>query len=189
LALNTQICFGPEIGKGRELANFIPHSILLQFLLRLANPRHFRMGINHTRNRIVIYVAVFRTYMFRRRDTFLFHLVREHRSESDVADTLDVWHAGVELVLDHDAPPRIDLDTNVIEVEAFDVWPATDGNENNIGIELIRVPDMPSLLATRQLKATHHLLLSVLCWLCRDDRLLRREDFCAHLELEALLSP
>jgi len=51
------------------------------------------------------------------------------------------------------------LDTNVFEVEAFDVWPAIDGNEDNIGIELIRVPDMPSLLATRQLKATHRLLL------------------------------
>ena len=127
--------------------------------------------------------------MFGRRDTFLFRLVREHRSESDVADELDVWHAGVELAVDHDAPARIDLDTNVFEVEALDVWPAIDGNEDNIGIELIRVPDMPSLLATRQLKATHHLLLSVLCWLCRDDRLLRREDFCAHLELEALLSP
>jgi len=46
--------------------------------------------------------------------------VREHRSQSDVADALDV-DTGVELVVDHDAPAQINFDANVFEVEAFDV--------------------------------------------------------------------
>ena len=96
--------------------------------------------------------------------------MREHRSQSDVADALDV-DTGVELVVDHDAPAQINFDANVFEVEAFDVWPATDGNENNICIELIRVPDMPSMFETRELKATHRLLLSVLCGLRHDNHL------------------
>jgi len=36
-------------------------------------------------------------------------------SESDIANALDVGHAHVELVADHDAPARIDFDTNFIE--------------------------------------------------------------------------
>ncbi len=67
--LNIQIRFGPGIDKEREPANFMLHSILLQVLFRLANPRNFRMGINHTRNLIIIHVAVSRAYMFRRRCT------------------------------------------------------------------------------------------------------------------------
>ncbi len=123
--------------------------------------------------------------MFRQRDAFLFHLVSEHRSERDVPDALDVWHVCVELVLDHDAPARI------FEVEAFDVWLETDGNENNIGIELIKVPVMRSPLAIQELKATHRLLLSIICGFRREDHLpilLHREVLCAQLEPETLLS-
>jgi hypothetical protein len=63
--------------------------------------------------------------------------VGEHRSKSDIADTFDVRNAGVELVVDHDAPSRIDFDANVFEVEAFDIWPTADGDENNIGVDLM----------------------------------------------------
>lgn len=49
------------------------------------------------------------------------------------------------LLIDHDAPARIDLNTDIFEVEAFDVWPAADGDEHNIGFELykysITLPD------------------------------------------------
>jgi hypothetical protein len=63
--------------------------------------------------------------------------VGKHRSESDIANTLDVRNAGIELVVDHDAPARIDFDTDVFEVEAFDIWPTADGDENNVGLELM----------------------------------------------------
>jgi len=41
------------------------------------------------------------------------------------------------LVVDHDAPSRIDFDANVFKAEAFDIWPTANGNENNIGLKLI----------------------------------------------------
>jgi hypothetical protein len=63
--------------------------------------------------------------------------VGEHRSESDIADTSDIRDTGVELVVDHDAPSRIDFDANVFKAEAFDIWPTANGNENNIGLKLI----------------------------------------------------
>jgi hypothetical protein len=46
--------------------------------------------------------------------------VGEHQSESDIANTFDVRNARFELVVDHDAPARIDFDANVDEVEGFD---------------------------------------------------------------------
>ena len=65
-----------------------------------------------------------RAYIFCRGDIFLFRLVSEHRSESDIADTFDVRNADVELVVDHDVPSRINFDANIFEIEAFDIWPA-----------------------------------------------------------------
>jgi hypothetical protein len=41
------------------------------------------------------------------------------------------------LVVDYDTPARVDFDTDVFEVEAFDIWPTADGDENNIGLELM----------------------------------------------------
>jgi hypothetical protein len=40
--------------------------------------------------------------------------VREHRPESDVADALDIGHARVELVVNYDAPARINFDANLL---------------------------------------------------------------------------
>ena len=85
------------------------------------------------RNRLVVRVIVFRD----RRDALLLCLWAKH-------DVLDVRYARVELVVDRDSSARIDLNTGVFEVEAFEafiVWPVADGDEHNIGFELYKVPD------------------------------------------------
>jgi hypothetical protein len=63
--------------------------------------------------------------------------VGEHRSEGDITDTSDVRNAGVELVVDHNASARINFDADIFEVEVFDIWPTANGDENNVGLELI----------------------------------------------------
>ena len=52
------------------------------------------------------------------------------QSESDIVDIFHVGNAGVELVVDYDAHAQLDFDVDAFEVEAFDVWPATDGDEH-----------------------------------------------------------
>jgi hypothetical protein len=67
---------------------------------------------------------------------------------------LHVRHAPVESVVDHDEPTRIDLDTDVFEIEAFDVWSATDGDQHNTGLG-----PMERRLCTAEkenFKTTHH---------------------------------
>ena len=60
-------------------------------------------------------------YIFRCCDQILFRFVSKYRSESDVADALDVRKAGVKSFVDYDAPTQIDFDADTFEVEAFDV--------------------------------------------------------------------
>ncbi len=192
LALGVQIRLGPRIGEEREPANFILHPILLQVLLGLTNPRHFRMRIYHARNRLIIHVAMSRAYIFSCRDAFLFRLVGEHRSERNITDAFNVRNAGVELVVDHDAPARIDFDADVFEVEALDIWPTADSNENNIGLELRDFRLRPRWQRhMRGLRTTHRLLFAVLRSLRRDGHLpinlLGGNDFCAQLKMEPLL--
>ena len=91
----------------------------------------------HARDRLIIRVAVSRAYIFRGRDAFLFRLVGVHRSASDIADTFDIRDASIELVIDHDTLARIDFNADVFEIEAFDIWPTTGGDKNNIGLELM----------------------------------------------------
>ena len=70
--------------------DFIPHSVLLQVLLRLVDSFHLRMRIHHARSRLIIHVTVSRAYVLRRG----------------------------QLVIDYDAsaPARIDFDTGLSEV-------------------------------------------------------------------------
>ena len=70
-------------------------------------------------------------------DALLLYLASEHRTKRDITYTLDFRHARVELVVDHDAPARIDFDADLFEIEAFYVWPAADGDEHGIRLEFL----------------------------------------------------
>ena len=94
------------------------------------------MRIYDARDSAVVHVAVPAVDVLRRGDPFLFRLVREHGPEGHVADALDVRHARVKLVVDHDAPARVDFDADVFEAETFDVGSAADGDEHNICLKL-----------------------------------------------------
>ena len=72
----------------------------------------------------------------RRRHAFLFCLVRKHRSESNVTDALDVRDGSVELVVNDDTALGVDLNANLLEVEASCDWAAADGNKNDVRLEL-----------------------------------------------------
>lgn len=68
--------------------------------------------------------------------TLLLGLVSKHGSESDISDALDALDGGVELGIDDDATLVVDLDADLLKVEALGYWPATDSDENNIGGDL-----------------------------------------------------
>ena len=134
LGLGVQIRLGARIREEREPTDPVPHA-LLQVLFRLADPRHLLVRVHHARNRVIMHVAVARVNV-RRRDALLLCLVRKHWPEGDIADALNVRYARVELVVDHDAPARINFGANFFEAEAIDVWSPTDSDKDNIGLNL-----------------------------------------------------
>jgi hypothetical protein len=62
--------------------------------------------------------------------------VRKHRPESHISNALDALGRSVELVIDDDTATLVCLDANGLEVEALGDRSATDGDEDDVGLEL-----------------------------------------------------
>lgn len=60
----------------------------------------------------------------------------KHGSEGNISDALDALDGGVELGIDDDTSLVVDLDANLLEVEALGYWPTSDSDEDNIGSDL-----------------------------------------------------
>lgn len=103
--------------------------------------------------------------------TLVLRLVGQHRAKGSVADALDPLHRGVELRVDDDPPALVHLDPDLFEVEARGDGASADGDEDDVGLDL--------------------LLLSVLCVLdvevALSVPLLHVEDLVSELELHPLL--
>ena len=136
LTLGVEVRLGARVGEEREAADLVLDAVLLEFLLRLADPCDLGVRVHDARNGAVVHVTVPAVDVLRRSDPLFLCLVREHGPEGHVADALDVRHARVELVVDHDAPARVDFDADIFEAEALDVWPAADCDEHNVCFEL-----------------------------------------------------
>lgn len=123
-----------------------------------------------------------------RRRTLFLGLVCEHRTEGNITDALDVLHRGVELVIDNDTTLAINLDANLVKVEALSDGATTDGNKNNIGLDLNNV----RIGRTRSECDTYRLFLASLGRLGFDEdfavALLGADNLCAQLELDTLLA-
>ena len=162
---------GPRVGNEGELSNFILHTLLLQILFRLSNPSDLRVSVHDRWDGVVVDVSVTRLDVLDRSDTLFLSFVSEHGPKSDIADTLDARDRCVELVVDHDSTPVVNIYSDVFETETLDVWPATDRDENDVGIQ--------------------GFLLSVLGSLRLDEHfavnLLGADDLSIELELDALL--
>lgn len=96
----------------------------------------------------------------------------QHGSECGVADTSDALDGGVVLRVDDDATLVIDLDADFVEVEAVCVRPASDGDEDDVGLEGVFLAALGclGLDGDRSVVALH----------------LGAEDFGVQFELEAL---
>jgi hypothetical protein len=136
LALGIQVGLGARVRQEREAADFILDAVLLELLLRLSDPRYFRVRVYDARDRAVVHVSVSAVDVLRSGDPFFLRFVREHGPEGHVADAFDVRHAGVELIVDHDAPAWVDFDADFFEAEALGVWPAADSDEHNVRLDL-----------------------------------------------------
>lgn len=68
--------------------------------------------------------------------TLLFGLVGQHGTKGDISDALDVGNARVELRVDDNAALGVDLDTDRLEVESLGHGSSSNGNKDDIGLDL-----------------------------------------------------
>ncbi len=169
LPLGVEVRLSAGVGQERERALLVLYALFLQVLFRLADPRNFGVCIYDARDCVIADMTMPAVNIFYRGDALFLGFVRKHRSEGHVANTFDVRHARVKLVIDHDAPARVDFDADLFEVEALDVWPASDGDENNVRLELHHTVWIIS--PRKKNIVTHRILFAVLSGLRRDEHL------------------
>ncbi len=138
LTLSIEVGLRTRVGRERELADLVLDASSLELLLGLADPSDLRVGVHDGGDGVVVDVPVTLADVLDGGNTLFFGLVREHRSEGDVTDALDVLHGRVELVVDYDAALVVELDADLLEVEALGVGSASYGDEDDIGFKLLQ---------------------------------------------------
>lgn len=165
------VSLGTRVGKEGELAHLVLHTLLLELLLVLSDPSHLGVGVDDSGDGSVVDVSMTSLDDLDSSDTLLLGLVRKHGSESGVTNALDTLAGGVVLVIDNDASALVLLDSDSLEVETAGDGSSTNGNKDDIGIQLSLLAALSILDIERDLAV---LLLGV-------------NDLGAHTELDALL--
>ena len=94
------------------------------------------MGVHDAGDGVVVDVAVAFDYVFDAGDGFFFGFVREHGAEGAVTDYADVRQFGPVLFVDYEAAFVVDFEADVFKAQAGGVRSATDGYEDDVGVEL-----------------------------------------------------
>ena len=160
-----------RVGQEGELADLVRDALLLERLLRLADPRHLRVRVDHRRNHVVVHVAEAVLDQLDGRNALFLGLVRQHRTERRITNALDALARRVVLVINHDAATLVHLDTHGLKVQATRHRATTDRHEHHIRFQLLRLAILLHLSLDRHLVAAF----------------LDRRHLRAELKLETLL--
>src|SRR5690606_27526290 len=108
-----------------------------QLFLALAHAGHFRAGVDHVGDDVVVHLGRLAGDAFDADDGFVLGLVGEHRAGGDVADDPDVGSRRlVAFVGEHAA--GIGGQADAFQAEAFGVGAAADGYQHVVGLEGFR---------------------------------------------------
>src|SRR5690242_18482910 len=72
---------------------------------------------------------------FRKRDTFVFGLVRQHWPGNDVTDCPDSGHSGRIVMIDDDAAALVQFGADFLEAKPFGVRLAPNRHEHNVSLD------------------------------------------------------
>jgi hypothetical protein len=97
------------------------------------------MGVHDGGNGSVVDMTVALVDVLDGGDSLLLSLVGKHGSESTVTNGANVGDLGAVLLVDDEAAPLVNLETNVVKTKTGSVWATTDSNKNDIGVKLCSV--------------------------------------------------
>jgi hypothetical protein len=125
-----------RVGREGEGTDLVLDTGLLELGLVLADPGNLGVCVHDRGDGAVVDVAVVLCDELDDGDGLLFGLVGEHGTECDVSNDTDVGDLGAVLLVDDDAAAVVGLETNVVQTETGGVGTATDGDEDNVCVEL-----------------------------------------------------
>lgn len=134
--LSIQVGLGARVGREGEAGDVVRNAGSLDLSLGLTNPSGLGVGVHDAGNGAVVDVAVALGYVLDGGNTLLLGLVGQHGAEGGVTDGTDVGDLGAVLLVDDDAATVVNIDTEVLETETGGVGATTNGDENDIGVEL-----------------------------------------------------
>lgn len=179
-----------RVGREGEGTDLVLDTGLLELGLVLADPGNLGVCVHDGRNGAVVDVAVVLCDEFDGGDGLLLGLVGKHGTECDVSDDTNVGDLGAVLLVDDNAAAVVGLETDVLQTKTGGVGTATDGDEDDVCLELCTVS--VCVRAGIRRMGTHSLLLAALGSLDLDldvgSAVVTLNDLCVELELDALLA-
>lgn len=119
-----------------ECADLVFDTRLFQFGLVLADPCHFRVCVHDGGDGTVVDVTIVFGEEFDRRNSFFFCFVSKHGTECAITNDSDMGDLGAVLAVDDDTATVVGLETDSVQAKAGCVRATSNGNQDNIGIEL-----------------------------------------------------
>ncbi len=99
---------------------------LFREVFRDADTGQFRIRVDDSGDDVVIHVAGFAGDHLDAGDAFLLGFVREHRTSDDVADRVNAFDVGAEMLIDLDPFPVVQLDADFLRADTFGERAAPD---------------------------------------------------------------
>src|SRR5438105_6218314 len=103
-----------------------------KLLFGFAYRRDFRLGINHTGNRVVVHMAIAGGQILDTSNPFLFCLVRQHRSGNHIANGVNAVGAGGKVFVDGDGPLLVQLNAHTFQADVASVRNSSDRNQHAV---------------------------------------------------------
>lgn len=137
-AVRVQVRLGARVGAEGEGSDAVGGAGRLEFLLALADPCNLGVRVHDRWDASVVDVAVALLDVLDDGDGLLLGLVGQHGPEGDISNAPDVGELGSVLLINDDTSALVELQPNILQAQSRGVWPATYGDEDDVGVELYR---------------------------------------------------
>src|ERR1700736_4312514 len=134
-AVGGVVDLGAAVGGEREFADVIGDAGGLELLFALADRSEFGKRVDHVRYHVVVHVTRLPVEILRNRDALFLSLVSQHRTGDHVADREYVVHAGLEIMIHHDAAALVGRDAARLEAEPGRVGHAADRDQHHVRLD------------------------------------------------------
>lgn len=143
-AVRVEVGLGSGVGAEGEGADLVGDVLALEVLLGLADPGDLGVCVHDGRDAAVVDVAVALGNVLDDGNSLLLGLVGKHGAKGHVTNAADVRDLGSVLGVDDDAAALVQLEANVLQAQALSVGTAADGDQDNLGINLLtRISTQP----------------------------------------------